>query len=82
MTADLARLAPAKRVPTLRMPNGTVVGESLAIVETLAELHPDIAMWPSDHAARATARWLCAEMVSSFGELRGQCPSYRRRNFR
>jgi glutathione S-transferase len=64
------------------MPNGTVVGESLAIVETLAELHPDIAMWPSDHAARATARWLCAEMVSSFGELRGQCPSYRRRNFR
>jgi len=82
MTADLAHLAPAKRVPTLRMPNGTVVGESLAIVETLAELHPDIAMWPSDHAARATARWLCAEMVSSFGELRGQCPSYRRRNFR
>ena len=82
MKADMAPLAPAKLVPTLRIPDGTVVGESLAIVENLAELHPDIAMWPSDPASRATARWLCAEMVSSFGELRGQCPSYRRRNLR
>ena len=82
MTADMAHLAPAKLVPTLRIPDGIVVGESLAIVETSAELHPDIAMWPSDPPARVTARWLCAEMVSSFGELRGQCPSYRRRNLR
>jgi len=82
MKADMAPLAPAKLVPTLRMPDGTVVGESLAIVETFAELHPDIAMWLSDPAARTTARWLCAEMVSSFGELHGQCPSYRPRNLR
>ena len=74
MAADMAHLAPAKLVPTLRMPDGTVVGESLAIAETLAEHHPDIAMWPTDPAARATARWLCAEMASSFGALRGQCP--------
>ena len=71
MAADMAHLAPAKLVPTLRMPDGTVVGESLAIAETLAEHHPSIAMWPTDPAARATARWLCAEMASSFGAQRG-----------
>ena len=74
MAADMAHLAPAKLVPTLRIPDGAVVGESLAIAETLAEHHPDITMWPTNPAARATARWLCAEMASSFGELRRQSP--------
>ena len=44
MATDMAHLAPAKLVPTLRMPDRTVVGESLAIAETLAEHHPEIAM--------------------------------------
>ena len=74
MAADMAHFAPAKLVPTLRIPDGAVVGESLAIAETLAKHHPDIAMWPTNPAARATARWLCAEMASSFGELRRQSP--------
>ena len=74
MAADMAHLAPAKLVPTLRIPDGAVVGESLAIAETLAEHHPDITMWPTNPAARATARWLCAKMASSFGELRRQSP--------
>ena len=74
MAADMAHLAPAKLVPTLRIPDGAVVGESLAIAETLAKHHPDIAMWPTNPAARATARWLCAKMASSFGELRRQSP--------
>ena len=70
MAADMTHLAPAKLVPTPRMPDGTVVDESLAIAETLAKHHPDIAIWPADPAAR----WLCAEMASNFSELRGQCP--------
>lgn len=74
MAGDMAHLAPAKLVPTLQLPDGTVVGESLAIAETLAERHPDIAMWPTNPAARATARWISAEMASGFGNLRGQCP--------
>ena len=74
MAADMAHLAPAKLVPTLRIPDGAVVGESLAIAETLAEHHPDITMWPTNPAARATARWLYAKMASSFGELRRQSP--------
>lgn len=74
MAADLAPLAPARQVPVLRTPEGIVVGQSLAMAETLAELHPEAGLWPAGPAARATARWLCAEMVSSFSALRGECP--------
>ncbi len=74
MAADMEALAPARLVPALRLPDGTVVGESLAMAETLAERHPAAALWPTDAAARATARWLCAEMVAGFTALRGQCP--------
>ncbi|WP_299984558.1 glutathione S-transferase [uncultured Ruegeria sp.] len=74
MAADMEPLAPARLVPALRLPDGTVVGESLAMAETLAERHPEARLWPSEPAARATARWLCAEMVAGFTALRGQCP--------
>lgn len=74
MAADMAPLAPARLVPAMRCENGLVVGESLAMAETLAERHPDAGHWPSDSDARATARWLCAEMVGGFGALRGECP--------
>ncbi len=74
MVDDLRPLAPARFVPTLRLPDGTVVGETFAMAETLAELHPDNLMWPADPAARATARWLVAEMCSGFSALRTACP--------
>ncbi|MGR3614753.1 MAG: glutathione S-transferase [Paracoccaceae bacterium] len=74
MPQDLTALAPARLVPTLRTGDGIVVGESLAMAETLAELHPDCGMWPKNAKSRATARWLCAEMVAGFSALRGDCP--------
>ena len=74
MAQDMAPLAPARLVPALRLPDGTVVGESLAMAETLAERHPERAMWPQNPAARATARWLVAEMCSGFSALRSACP--------
>lgn len=74
MAEDMEPLAPARLVPALRLPDGTVVGESLAMAETLAERHPDAGLWPKDAAARATARWLCSEMVSGFTSLRSECP--------
>ncbi len=74
MAQDLTDLAPARLVPVLRTPDGVVVGETLAMAETLAERHPDAGMWPDDPAARATARWLCSEMTSGFAALRGACP--------
>ena len=74
MTEDLADLAPARLVPVMRCPEGTVVGDTLAMAETLAERHPDVGLWPAAPAARALARWLVAEMHSGFGALRGDCP--------
>ena len=74
MAADLAPLAPARLVPVMRMPDGTVVGETLAMAETLAERHPEAGLWPADPVARATARWLVSEMHAGFSNLRGDCP--------
>lgn len=74
MAQDMAALAPARLVPAIKTPDGTVIGESLAIGETLAERHPNAGFWPKDAAVRATARWLCAEMTSGFGALRDACP--------
>lgn len=74
MAADMAHLAPARLVPALQLPDGTVVGESMAIAETLAERHPEAGLWPKDAAARATARMLCAEMAAGFSALRSACP--------
>lgn len=71
---DMAPLAPARLVPALRTPEGHVIGESMAIAETLAERHPDAGLWPNDPAHRMRARWICAEMAAGFGELRSACP--------
>lgn len=74
MAQEMAPLAPARLVPAIRTPDGIVVGESLAIAETLAERHPDVGLWPANPGARATARWLCAEMTAGFTALRDACP--------
>ncbi len=74
LAADLAAYAPARLVPAIRTPEGDVVGETLAIAETLAERHPDAGLWPADASARILARWLVAEMHAGFGALRTDCP--------
>ncbi len=70
----LAEFSPARLVPAMRTPEGEVVGDTLAIAETLAERHPEAGHWPEDPAARARARWMAAEMHSGFTALRGDCP--------
>ena len=50
----------------------TVVWDSLAITEYLAESHSDV--WPSGRNARAWSRSVVGEMHSGFAQLRGQCP--------
>ena len=65
---------PARTVPAMRTPEGTVVSESLAIAEELASRHPDAGLWPADPAARATARALASEMHAGFTALRSHCP--------
>jgi glutathione S-transferase len=74
MKHEMAKLAPARLVPTVRTPEGWIIGESVAIVETLAERHPDAGIWPQDAQARLYARWLVAEMHAGFSTLRNDCP--------
>ena len=66
------------RVPVLHH-GKLVLTESLAIIEYVAELYPEAALWPEDRAERAVARALSAEMHSGFSALRGACPMNMRR---
>lgn len=72
----LGKLSPAGRVPVLvdSDANDLVVWDTLAIAEYIAEKFPDRQLWPSDPAARARARSVCAEMHSGFQALRGAFP--------
>jgi glutathione S-transferase len=69
-TARILEHSPSGKVPCLVTDDGQPVWESLAIIETLAERHPEHALWPRDAAARAEARSICAEMHAGFGEMR------------
>lgn len=70
----LAEFPPARLVPAIRTPEGVVLGETIAIAETLAERHPGVGIWPDDPAARAMARYMAAEMHAGFRDLRNDCP--------
>ena len=63
--------SPSGTVPCL-MDGDTVVWDSLAIVEYLAE--KEARVWPDNVRARAFARSASAEMHSGFSSLRNICP--------
>jgi glutathione S-transferase len=67
---EFRKISPSGRVPCL-VDGDTVVWDSLAIAEYLAERHAGV--WPAQAAARAWARSAAAEMHSGFGELRTRC---------
>lgn len=73
-TLDLAAFSPARLVPAIRTPEGDILGETLAIAETLAERHPDAGLWPAEASQRMLARWLVAEVHAGFSALRNECP--------
>ncbi|WP_180171680.1 glutathione S-transferase family protein [Acinetobacter sp. YH12023] len=60
------------KVPLLQH-DGMMIWDSLAICEYLAEQFQDLPLWPKDPAQRAWARSICAEMHSSFMQLRSLC---------
>ena len=70
--AAILKYSPAGFVPVL-LDGDLVVWDSLAILEYLADLHPDKQLWPADREARALARCACAEMHSGFAALRSTC---------
>ncbi|MFI4940536.1 MAG: glutathione S-transferase family protein, partial [Burkholderiales bacterium] len=68
-SAMIAHYSLAGRVPVL-IAGETTVWDSLAICEYLADQFPEKNMWPRNVAQRAMARSMCAEMHSSFSDLR------------
>jgi glutathione S-transferase len=71
--ARMLDVSPTGKVPCL-VDGDVKVWESLAIVEYLAEKHPEAGVWPSQFAARAHARATAAEMHAGFQALRSACP--------
>lgn len=65
--------SPSGKVPAL-MTGELTVWDSLAIVEFLADAHPELPIWPKDARARGIARSVSAEMHSGFVPLRQNCP--------
>lgn len=60
LAADYCRINPMGRIPTLVLPGGTVVTESLAILLTLADRHPEAELLPppGDSARARVLRWM------------------------
>jgi glutathione S-transferase len=76
--ANILEYSPTAKCPCLY--DGKVaVWESLAIIEYVAEIFPEKAIWPRAKAARALARALAAEMHAGFVPLRQACPTNFRR---
>jgi hypothetical protein len=53
--ADLLKINPLGQIPTLVLPDGTVLSESAAILIHLGEAHPQSGLLPRDASARAQA---------------------------
>jgi glutathione S-transferase len=69
---DILRHSPSGKVPAL-LADGSDIWDSLAILEFLAEAHPETQLWPKAQDARALARSAAAEMHSGFAALRDHC---------
>lgn len=70
---NLAARSPTGKVPVL-LDDELVVPETLAIIEYLADLYPNKAIWPEDRKDRALARAAASEMHAGFPGLRNHAP--------
>ncbi len=52
---ELLAINPIGQIPTLKLPDGTALSESAAILIHLADTHPGSALLPGDRSARAQA---------------------------
>lgn len=73
MKEQILAHSPAGKVPVMWV-GDLMIWDSLAILEYVADRHPDKGLWPSDERARAVARAVAAEMHSGFQALREHCP--------
>jgi glutathione S-transferase len=75
---EVRKISKAGTVPVL-VDGTTVISESLAILEYLADLHPDEGLWPAQRKARGVARAVSSEMHAGFRSIRNTCPMNLRR---
>ena len=68
------------KVPILK-DGDKIVWESLSICEYVAELFPDIGLWPTETRARAIARSLCSEAHAGFAAISQHMPMNIRSRF-
>jgi glutathione S-transferase len=69
----LATRSPTGKVPVL-FDGDLAIPETIAIIEYLADLHPEKPIWPADIGQRALARAAAAEMHAGFSALRNNAP--------
>lgn len=70
---EIGKYTPTRRVPVL-IDGATTVWDSLAICEYANDRWLDGKGWPTERAARAHARAVCAEMHTGFAGLRRALP--------
>ncbi|MCA1952414.1 MAG: glutathione S-transferase family protein [Hyphomicrobiales bacterium] len=75
---QVLQYSPSGLVPALKFGN-LLLWESLAIIEYVADKHPEAQFWPEEPEFRALARCLSAEIHSGFQALRAHCPMNLRR---
>jgi glutathione S-transferase len=75
---EIRSISETGRVPLL-VDGDFKLWESLAIIEYVAELFPENAVWPSNRKDRALARAYSMEMATGFRGIRNACPMNLRR---
>ena len=70
---ELLKYSPTGKAPTL-IHGAVKIWESLAICEYLADIFPELKMWPEKLEDRALARSISAEIHAGFSALRTQMP--------
>jgi glutathione S-transferase len=76
----LAEYSSDYKVPVLK-DGDLIIWDSLSILEYISETYLDNKGWPKEQSARAVARSVCAEMHSSFSNIRNEMPMNCRRIF-
>jgi glutathione S-transferase len=69
------------KVPVL-VDGDLIIWDSLSILEYVSEVYLNNEGWPKDQTARAVARSVCAEMHSSFYNVRNEMPMNCRKVFK
>jgi maleylacetoacetate isomerase len=73
-TDSFRALNPQARVPCLKLPDGTVIGQSPAIIEWLEETCPAVPLLPTDPVQRAEARAFAALIACDIHPLNNLAP--------